>query len=176
MAAQCHYAGLSRSPTRLAQCRLVIVGVFLNCMCSRCSARQRHVRDLPLCHIVPSRRCASVVKRARPTWARFGVVQHAMPSSRLCSMPVPVPAGTLSTGLTRRAQQAANMVISQFCRRCASVARAASAADLARIDVLQDVMQSSCLCSMAAQRQPARHQSSGIHSHFLLQVYHITAS
>jgi len=75
-----------------------------------------------------------------------------------------------STGLTRRAQQAANMVISQFCRRCASVARAASAADLARIGVLQDVMPSSCLCSMAAQRQPARHQSSGIHSHFLLQV------
>ncbi len=66
------------------------------------------------------------------------------------------------TGLTRRAQQAANMVISQFCRWCASVARAASAADLAR--VLQDVMPSSCLCSMTAQRQPARHQSSNIHS------------
>ena len=80
------------------------------------------------------------------------------------------------TGLTRRAQQAANMVISQFCRRCASVARAASAADLARIGVLQDVMPSSCLCSMAALRQPAQHQSSGIHSHFLLQVSHITAS
>ena len=174
MAAQCHYAGLSRSPARLAQCRLVIVGVFLNCMCSRCSARQRHVRDLPLCHIVPSRRCASVVKRARPTWALwcgaacdaiFSPVFHASAG-----------ASRHSTGLTRRAQQAANMVISQFCRRCASVARAASAADLARIGVLQDVMQSSCLCSMAAQRQPARHQSSGIHSHLLLQVYHITAS
>jgi hypothetical protein len=47
---------------------------------------------------------------------------------------------------------------------------------MARIGGLQDVMPSSCLCSMAAQRQPARHQSSGIHSHFLLQVYHITAS
>ena len=54
------------------------------------------------------------------------------------------------TGL-RRAQQAANMVTSQFCLWCASVAHAAMTTNLARIGILQDVMPSSAsdrLCGL----------------------------
>ena len=53
--------------------------------------RARHVANIVTIQSCP--RCASVVQRARPTLAWFGVVLHAMPSSCLCSRAVLVPSG-----------------------------------------------------------------------------------
>ena len=54
MAAQCHLAEFSWSPARLPHSLLVIVGVSLNCIRSRCIGAQRHVMDLPPSHSVTS--------------------------------------------------------------------------------------------------------------------------